>query len=89
MLSSTAIAFMLEAYFIGLKEGAVLRNGALIAFLLVFLPVIGTAWYLNSVNLLWLSLTLYMLTLVLYLGGQMLKMQHSLAQQTNTKLETV
>ena len=89
LLSSTAIAFMLEAYFIGLKEGAVLRNGALIAFLLVFLPVIGTAWYLNSVNLLWLSLTLYMLTLVLYLGGQMLKMQHSLAQQTNTKLETV
>jgi MATE family multidrug resistance protein len=33
LLSFTAIAFMLEAYFIGLKAGAVLRNASLIAFL--------------------------------------------------------
>ena len=88
LLSSTAIAFMLEAYFIGLKEGAVLRNGSLIAFFIVFLPVVGTAWYLNSVNLLWLSLTLYMVALCLYLGGQMFKMQPSLVRQTATELET-
>ena len=89
LLSFTAIAFMLEAYFIGLKAGAVLRNASLTAFFLVFLPVIIAAWYLNSVNLLWLSLTVYMLALVLYLGKQMLTVQHNLTQKTRIKLETV
>lgn len=36
LLSFTAIAFMLEAYFIGLKQGFVLRNASLIAFCLFF-----------------------------------------------------
>ncbi len=89
LLSFTAIAFMLEAYFIGLKAGTVLRNASLTAFFLVFLPVIIAAWYFNSVNLLWLSLTVYMLALVLYLGKQMLTMQHNLTQKTRIKLETV
>ncbi len=77
LLSFTAIAFMLEGYFIGLKEGAVLRNASLIAFGLVFLPVALTAWYLHSVNLLWMSLTLYMATLIVYLGWQMFKTQQN------------
>ncbi|MGB5709622.1 MAG: guanitoxin biosynthesis MATE family efflux transporter GntT [Waterburya sp.] len=81
LLSFTAIAFMLEAYFIGLKAGAVLRNASLIAFFLVFLPVVTMAWYLNSIELLWLSLTVYMLSLVLYLSWQMLKMQHNFLEQ--------
>ncbi|MBE9048132.1 MATE family efflux transporter [Pleurocapsales cyanobacterium LEGE 10410] len=89
LLSFTAIAFMLEAYFIGLKEGAVLRNASLIAFLLVFLPIVSTAWYWQSVELLWLSLTMYMFTLVLYLGWQMFQTQRRLTQQPNTELETV
>ncbi len=89
LLSFTAIAFMLEAYFIGLKAGEVLRNGSLIAFVLVFLPVVTTAWYLHSVELLWLSLTVYMLFLVLYLTWQMLKMQHNLVEKISTSLETV
>jgi MATE family multidrug resistance protein len=89
LLSFTAIAFMLEAYFIGLKAGAILRNASLIAFFLVFLPVISLAWYLNNVELLWLSLTLYMLSLVLYLSWQMLKMQHNLTDKISTPLETV
>ena len=88
LLSFTAIAFMLEAYFIGLKEGAVLRNASAIAFFLVFLPVVSTAWYWQSVELLWLSLTMYMLALVLYLGRQMFQMQHCLTSST-TELETV
>ena len=89
LLSFTAIAFMLEAYFIGLKAGAILRNASLIAFFLVFLPVISIAWYLNNVELLWLSLTLYMLSLVLYLSWQMLKMQHNLTEKISTPLETI
>ncbi len=89
LLSFTAIAFMLEAYFIGLKAGVVLRNASLTAFFAAFLPVIIAAWYLNSVNLLWLSLTIYMLALVLYLGKQMLTMQQNLTQKTSIKLETI
>ena len=82
LLSFTAIAFMLEAYFIGLKEGSVLRNASLTAFFLAFLPAIATAWYWHNVDLLWLALTVYMLTLTLYLGWQMLRMQGDLIQQT-------
>ncbi|MEM8722842.1 MAG: guanitoxin biosynthesis MATE family efflux transporter GntT [Cyanobacteria bacterium P01_G01_bin.39] len=78
LLSFTAIAFMLEAYFIGLKAGAVLRNASLISFFVVFLPVVTWAWYHQSINLLWLSLTCYMLSLVVYLCWQMLKMQQQL-----------
>ena len=89
LLSFTAIAFMLEAYFIGLKAGAVLRNASLIAFFLAFLPVVTSAWYFDNVDLLWLSLTVYMFALVIYLGWQMLKMQRSLTQQISTSLETV
>ena len=84
LLSFTAIAFMLEAYFIGLKEGSVLRNASLTAFFLAFLPAIATAWYWHNVDLLWLALTVYMFTLTLYLGWQMLRMQGDLIQQTAT-----
>ena len=80
LLSLTAIAFMFEAYFIGLKQGSVLRNASSIAFA-VFLPTVGAAWYWNSVNLLWLSLSIYMLILVLYLGWQIWRVQEDLIQQ--------
>ncbi|MEM9506973.1 MAG: guanitoxin biosynthesis MATE family efflux transporter GntT [Cyanobacteria bacterium P01_E01_bin.35] len=89
LLSFTAIAFMLEAYFIGLKAGAVLRNASLIAFFGVFLPVITLAWRYDSIELLWLSLTCYMLSLVIYLSWQMLKMQQHLVAQISNSLETV
>ena len=87
LLSFTAIAFMLEAYFIGLKEGAVLRNASLTAFLIVFLPVTILASYYHSVDLLWLSLIAYMLALVLYLGWQMFKMQQSLKAEIEINAE--
>ena len=89
LLSFTAIAFMLEAYFIGLKAGEVLRNGALIAFFLIFLPVVCGGWYWQSVDLLWLSLIMYMLTLILYLGWQMLQTQQNLTQSNAVDLEPV
>ncbi|MEM6611090.1 MAG: guanitoxin biosynthesis MATE family efflux transporter GntT [Cyanobacteria bacterium P01_C01_bin.72] len=90
LLSFTAIAFMLEAYFIGLKQGFILRNASLVAFLLAFLPTAIAAWYGQNVDLLWLSLTLYMLTLVLYLGWKLLQTQKNLEQQASAdlKLET-
>ena len=89
LLSFTAIAFMLEAYFIGLKAGEVLRNGALIAFFLVFLPAVSIAWYWQSVDLLWLSLTMYMLALIFYLGWQMFQTQQDLTQSSSADLEPV
>lgn len=89
LLSFTAIAYMLEAYFIGLKAGEVLRNGSLIAFLIVFLPVVTMAWYFHSIELLWLSLNVYILSLVLYLTWQMLKMQHNLVEKTSISLEII
>lgn len=67
LLGLTAIAFMLEGYFIGLKEGAKLRNGVLLAFGLGFAPTAAIAWWLGSNVLLWLALTLYMAVLLLVL----------------------
>ena len=73
LLTLNAIAFMLEGYFTGLKDGLILRKGALIAFCFVFIPVAATAWYWQNVHLLWTSLTLYMAALILVLGGNILK----------------
>jgi MATE family multidrug resistance protein len=68
LLQLTAVAFMLEGYFIGIKEGAILRNMVLIAFSLGFLPLALAATYLSSNHLLWLSLLGYMATLAVGLA---------------------
>jgi multidrug resistance protein, MATE family len=78
LLVFTAIAFILEGYFIGLKEGAILRNASLIAFGLIFLPLIVLSSYLQSVNLLWISLIAYMTALIVVLGSQILPTQQKL-----------
>jgi MATE family multidrug resistance protein len=70
LLSSTAIAFMLEGYFIGLKEGATIRNAVLIAFGIGFLPLAVVAWYLHNNHLLWMTLVSYMVSLIGVLGLQ-------------------
>jgi MATE family multidrug resistance protein len=70
LLEITAIAFMLEGYFTGLKEGKTLRNAVLVAFFLGYLPLLAIAWYLHSNHLLWLSLVVYMTAITLYLGRQ-------------------
>ena len=68
LLGFTSIAFMLEGYFIGLKEGATLRNAVLIAFFLGFLPLAFTAWHSHNNHVLWLGLVSYMLTIILALS---------------------
>lgn len=71
LLELTAIAFMLEGYFIGLKQGETLRNAVLIAFVLGFTPIAATAWYEHSNHLLWLSLVAYVTTIAIVLGWQL------------------
>jgi len=63
LLLFTALAFMLEAYFIGLRAGDVLRNSALSSFCFGFLPLAGLGLYYQNNHLLWASLTFYMITL--------------------------
>ena len=87
-LIAVAIAFMLEGYFIGLKEGAVLRKASLTAFIVVFLPLVIVASYRNSVSLLWLSLTSYMLTLIIVLSSQIFATQKKLLQDSFELSET-
>ncbi|NER04829.1 MAG: MATE family efflux transporter, partial [Okeania sp. SIO3C4] len=70
LLVSTAIAFMLEGYFIGLKQGGQIRNSVLTAFSLGFLPLALYARSVMNSHLLWGALTLYMLTLIFTLGVQ-------------------
>ena len=78
LLAFTAIAFMLEGYFIGLKQSTVLRNASLIAFFLVFLPLAMHASNTRSINLLWFSLTSYMLTLIFVLTIQIFPIQKTI-----------
>jgi multidrug resistance protein, MATE family len=68
LLGLTALAFTLEGFFIGLKEGATLRNAVLAAFSLGFMPSAITAWYLHSNHLLWMGLVLYMAIVIVALG---------------------
>lgn len=79
LLSFTAIAFMLEGYFIGLKESAILRNSALTAFT-VFLPLLLGAWYSHSVSLLWSALIAYMAMLIFALAKEVLPTHQGLMQ---------
>ena len=74
LLSITSVAFMLEGYFIGLKEGAVLRNGALLGFGAGFTPLAILAVYLQNSYLLWTALTAYMTVLMLFLVYKLVKM---------------
>lgn len=73
LLELTAVAFMLEGYFIGLKQGETLRNAVLIAFGLGFAPIAATGWYEHSNHLLWLSLVAYVSLIAIILGWQLPK----------------
>lgn len=73
LLEITAVAFMLEGYFIGLKAGETLRNAVLTAFGFGFIPVAVAAWYVHSNHLLWLSLVMYVAVTALVLGWQLPK----------------
>ena len=75
LLTCGAIAFLLEGYTVGLKAGNILRNSALIALGLGFVPVAVLGWYFQNNHLLWLSLVFYMATLMISLGVQIPRMQ--------------
>jgi len=68
LLLLTALAFMLEAYWIGMRAGDVLRNSALLSFGLGFVPLALGGIYWQNNHLLWASLTFYMATLSVSLG---------------------
>ena len=68
ILVMTAITFMLEGYFIGLKEGATLRNTVLLSFVVGFIPLLIAAGYFHNNHLLWSSLLSYMTSNMVLLG---------------------
>ena len=68
ILVVTAITFMLEGYFIGLKESATLRNTVLLSFVVGFIPLLIAAWYFHNNHLLWSTLLSYMTSNMILLG---------------------
>ncbi|MDF5720429.1 MAG: guanitoxin biosynthesis MATE family efflux transporter GntT [Rhizonema sp. PD37] len=70
VLGFGSIAYMLDGYFLGLTQGSTLRQSTLIATLLGFIPMAIAAWYFSSNNLLWLSLSLFMVARAFTLGLQ-------------------
>lgn len=73
VLGFGSLAFMLDGYFLGLAEGAILRNTALVATFAGFVPIALIAWQLQSCYLLWLALSLFMVVRVTLLGLQVPK----------------
>ena len=92
LLTFTTLTFMFEAYFLGLKQGAMLRNSSILSFFAVFLPLALTAKYSENISLLWLSLCLYMLCNALYLGFNFVTQQRSfnldLVKSSSTEIES-
>lgn len=68
VLGFGSLAFMLDGYFLGLALGPALRNAAIISTIVVFIPIAIMAWQLHSCHLLWLGLSLFMLTRVVLLA---------------------
>jgi multidrug resistance protein, MATE family len=73
ILGFGSIAYMLDGYFLGLTSGKILRNAAVLAMLIGFVPMAAIAWYFRSSHLLWLALTLFMMGRVVALGIQVPK----------------
>lgn len=70
LLLLTALAFMLEGYFIGLRAGDVLRNACIYSFCLAFLPLVALGTHYHSNHYLWGAVTAYMGGLTVLLGIQ-------------------
>ncbi|MEH2083608.1 MAG: guanitoxin biosynthesis MATE family efflux transporter GntT [Nostoc sp.] len=68
-----AIGIILEAYFIGLTEGEILRNSALVSFGLGFVPIAIAAWYFHNNHLLWLSFALSQIVSVIVFGIRLIE----------------
>ncbi len=74
ILTTGAIAYMLDGYFLGLTQGKILRNSSLVAAGIGFLPLGIIASLGQNNHLLWLALSSFMatraITLVLKLDKQ-------------------
>jgi MATE family multidrug resistance protein len=70
VLGFGSIAFILDGYFLGLAEGPTIRNAALTASLVGFVPLAIAAWQFQSSHLLWLALSLFMAARVVTLAVQ-------------------
>ncbi|GAA6614884.1 guanitoxin biosynthesis MATE family efflux transporter GntT [Scytonema sp. NUACC26] len=68
ILGLTSIAFVLEAYFLGLTEGETVRNVSLVAFVIGFAPTIFTAYHFHSNHILWLALCLFLAARIVGFG---------------------
>lgn len=68
VLSFGSLAFILDGYFLGLAEGAILRNSMLIAAVLGFAPVAIASWQLEKSQILWAAMALFMAARVITLG---------------------
>jgi len=73
VLGFGSIAFILDGYFLGLAEGSIIRNAALTASLLGFVPIAIAAWHFQSSHLLWLALSFFMVARVVTLAVQVPK----------------
>jgi MATE family multidrug resistance protein len=73
VLGIGAIAYMLDGYFLGLTQGRILRNAALISAIVGFLPLAFLAWYYRSEQILWLALVGFMVARVITLASQVPK----------------
>jgi multidrug resistance protein, MATE family len=88
LLVVTSVAFMIEGYFIGMKQGTTLRNAVLIAFGLGFGPLAVAAAYRQSNHLLWLSLVGYVTVLGIVLAVQIPKTLDLLAAPEKKPMPT-
>ena len=68
ILGFGSIAYMLDGYFLGLTQGRILRQSALISAAVGFAPVAIGAWYFHNSQLLWLALTCFMAARAITLG---------------------
>ena len=59
VLGFGSIAYMLDGYFLGLTQGRILRQSALISATVGFMPLAIVAWSFHSSQLLWLAFTCF------------------------------
>ncbi len=71
ILGFTSIAFVLEAYFLGLTEGETVRNLSLVSFVIGFAPTAFVAWKFHNNHFLWLALCLFLVARILGFGVQL------------------
>ncbi|MGF1492016.1 MAG: guanitoxin biosynthesis MATE family efflux transporter GntT [Microcoleaceae cyanobacterium] len=83
LLTVTSIAFMLEGFFVGVKQTNILRNAALISSFAGFLPSAIAGYILQNNHLLWASLVGYMTLLVLILSGELFRFRGLKIPTTN------